>query len=92
MDSNDEEYLPTTDLDNLVSSRKPVPKSWEYLCIHQIPRPATTSPQLDQVEMPPEPEQMDIEIPENLPDLFDVPEELFSDFDSWAHNVLEYWW
>ena len=37
-------------------------------------------------------EQMDIEIPEDLPDLNDVPEEPLSDFDSWAHSVLEYQW
>ena len=42
--------------------------------------------------MPPEQEQMDIGIPEDLPDLIDVPDELLSDFDSWAHSVLEYQW
>ena len=42
--------------------------------------------------MPQEPEQMDVDILEDLLDLIDVPEELLSDFDSWAHSVLEYQW
>ena len=42
--------------------------------------------------MLPEPEQMDIEIPGDLPDLIDVHEELLSNFDSKAHGVLEYQW
>ena len=35
---------------------------------------------------------MDIQIPEDLPDLIYVPEELLSDFDCWAHSVLDYQW
>ena len=69
-----------------------MPDSQEDLCIHQIPRPATPPPQSHQVKMPPKPEQMDMEIPEDLPDLTDVPEELLSDSNSWAHSVLEHQW
>ena len=53
VDSGDEEYLPTVDLDDPVWSEEPVPDSQEYLCIHQIPRPATPPLQPNQVEMPP---------------------------------------
>ena len=48
--------------------------------------------QPDQVEISPEPEQMNKEIPEDLPDLIDATKELLSDFGSWAHSVLEYQW
>ena len=58
-----------------------------YLPDAQINNP---TPQPDQVQMPQEPEQMVIEILEELPDLINVPKEVLSDFDSWAHNVLEY--
>ena len=60
MDSNDKEYLLTTELDDTVWSKEPVPNSWECLCIYLIPRPATPSPQPDQLETPPEPGNMDI--------------------------------
>ena len=33
---------------------------------------------------------MDMEILDDLLDVTDVPKELLSDFDSWAHSVLEY--
>ena len=108
VDSNNEEYLPTADLDNLVWSEEPVPNNWEYMCIHLLPRPATPSPQPNQVEMLSEPEQpaaptpqpdhvemspvsenMDIDIPEDTPDLINIPEEILSDFDAYAHSVLE---
>ena len=52
-------------------------------------RPAIPTPLPYQVEMPPEPEQMDTEIPEDLPDLIDVLKELLSDIDSWAHSLLQ---
>ena len=55
-------------------------------------RPATPPPQTNQVEMPPEPEQMDKEILEDLPDLINVPKELMSDCLFWAHSVLDYQW
>ena len=40
-DSEDEEDLLTADLDDPVWSEEPVPDNWEYLCIHEIPRPDT---------------------------------------------------
>ena len=40
-DFEDEEDLPTTDLDDPVWSQEPVSDNQEYLCIHEIPRPAT---------------------------------------------------
>ena len=69
-----------------------MPDSQEYLHILQISITATPPPQPNQVQMSPELEQMDIDIPEHLPDLLDVPEELLSDFDSLAHSVLDYQW
>ena len=57
VDSDQEENLPTTDLNDPVWSEKPVPDSWEYLYIHLIPTPANLPPQPIQVENPPEPEQ-----------------------------------
>ena len=42
--------------------------------------------------MPQEPEQMDIDIWEDLTDLNNVPEELLSNFDFWVHSVLDYQW
>ena len=93
MDSKKEEDdFPTADFDDPVWSEEPIPNSQQHMCIHQIPKPATPSPQPDQVEVPQELEQMDIDIPENLPDIINVPKELLSDFDSWAHSVLEYQW
>ena len=56
------------------------------------PRPASPPPKPIQEEVPPKPEQMDIEILDDLPDIIDVPKELLSDFNSWAHSVLEYQW
>ena len=41
VDSNDKEYLPTAEQVDPELSKEPVPASWEYLCIHQTPRPAT---------------------------------------------------
>ena len=89
---DDGEYLPTADLDDPIWSEKPVPNSREYLCIPQISRQATPAPQAGQVEMPQKPEQMNINILENLPDLINVPKELLLDFDSWAQSVLDYKW
>ena len=54
--------------------------------------PATPSPQHDQVEMPIEPELMDTDIPEDIPDFIDVPEKILSDFDAWAHSLQDYQW
>ena len=93
VDSDNEEYLATADLDDLVWSKEPVPDNQEYLCTHLIPRPATPPPQPNQVEIPPVPENMDIDILEGIPDLIDIPEEILQDFDVWKYSFLEYqWW
>ena len=86
--SDDEEYLPTAELDDPVLSEEPVSDSRVHLCTHQIPRPATQPLQPNQVEMPQEPEHMYIDIPEDTQDLIDVPGELLSDFDSWKQSEL----
>ena len=88
--SDGEEYLPAADLDGPVWSEEPVPDSQEYQCIHLIPRPATPPLQPNQVEICPEPGSMDIDIPEDIPYLINVLEELFLDFDLLAHSVMEY--
>ena len=33
---------------------------------------------------------MELDIPEDIPDLIDVPEDVMSDFDAWAHDMLSY--
>ena len=33
---------------------------------------------------------MELDIQEDIPDLLDVPEEVISDFDVWAQDVLSY--
>ena len=56
-----------------------LPDNQECLCIHQIPRPAIPPLQPNQVEIPPEPENMDIrenmdiDILDNISGLIDVP-------------------
>ena len=52
--------------------------------------PAMPLQQPDQVEMSPEIELMEQDIPEDIPDLLDVLKEVMSDFDAWAHNILSY--
>ena len=42
--------------------------------------------------MPPEPQLMELNIPEDIPDLIDIPEEMLLDFDGWAHSMLDYKW
>ena len=59
---------------------------------NQVAIPATSLPQPDQVQMPPEPELMEVDIPEDTPNLIDVPEEILSGFDTWSHSVLDYQW
>ena len=76
MDSEDEEYLSTVNLDDPVWSGEPVLDSCEHLFIHVIPRPAnpqpiqgvpvTPPPQPDQVEMPPD--LIEFNISEDIPD------------------------
>ena len=105
LDSDDEHFLLTADLDYLVWSEEPMPDSWEYLCIHEIPIPATKalqpnqmalpampSLQPNQVEMPQEPELMESDILEDILGLIDIPEEILSDSDTWTHSVLDYKW
>ena len=46
--SNDEEYLLSVDLDDQVWSEEPLLDSYEHLCIHKIPSPASSSPQPNQ--------------------------------------------
>ena len=74
-DSKDEN-LPTPDLDDPVWSEELVPDSWAYMCIHEVPRlatspkqpppqpiPATLLSQLDQelpVTPPPQPDQVEM--------------------------------
>ena len=33
---------------------------------------------------------MELNIPKDIPDLLDVPEEVMSDFDIWAQDLLSY--
>ena len=67
------------------------------------PVPATPSPQLDQlpvipslqpdhVEMPPDYEMMDLDIPEDIPDLLDVPQDVMFNYYAWVQDVLRYQW
>ena len=77
VDSVDEEYFPTADLVDPVWSEDPVSNSQKCLCIHQILRPAGPTPEPNQVEVPPEPEQMDIKIWEDLPHIINVPVNCF---------------
>ena len=56
-------------------------------------RVTATSPlQPDQIEMPPDYELMELDIPEDTPDLLDVPEEVISSFNALVQNVLHYQW
>ena len=52
--------------------------------------PATLPQQPEQVEVPLEFELMELHIPEDIPDLLDIPEEVMSNFDAWAQDVLSY--
>ena len=40
--------------------------------------------------MPPDYELMECDIPEGIPQLLDVSEEVMSNFDAWAQHVLSY--
>ena len=33
---------------------------------------------------------MELDIPGDMPELLDVPKEVMSDFDAWAHDALSY--
>ena len=92
VDSNYEEYFPTAELMTCYGQRSLYPIA-ENTCaftryLDQQPHPHNPI----KWEVPPEPKEMDIKILEDLPYLIDVPEELLSDFDSWAHSMLEYQW
>ena len=96
MDSNDEEdNFPTAELDDPVWSEEPVSSSHQQLCIHQIwchtSRPATL-PYNSFKKYPQSQNKWILEIPDDQPDIINVPKELLSDFDSWAHIVLNYQW
>ena len=43
-----------------------------------------------QVEVPSKLELMEMDIPDDIPDLIDVPEDIVLDFEAWAHDVLSY--
>ena len=98
-DDYDEEDFHTAELNNPVCSEEPIP--YRQLCIHQIlhhsitghtSRPATPTLQPTQEEILSEAELMDTSILDDLPDVINVPEELSSDFDSWAQSVLKHQW
>ena len=60
----------------------------QHIPVNPSPQPdqrvPATLPQLpDQVEVPLEFEVIELDIPEDIPDLFDVPQEVMSDFDAW---------
>ena len=52
--------------------------------------PVTPPPQPDQMEVPPDYELMDLDMPEDIQDLSDVPEDMMSNFDAWVQDVLSY--
>ena len=47
----------------------------------QLPYPIEASPEI---------ELMELDISEDILDLLDIPEEVMSDFDTWAQDVLSY--
>ena len=61
-----------------------------HLQPNQVEMQVTNPPQPEQVEMPPEYELIELDIPEDIPELINVPEQMLSDFDVWAHSVLDY--
>ena len=52
--------------------------------------PDTPPQQSNQVEVPPELELMELDVPDDIPDLIDVPKDIVLDFEAWAHDVLSY--
>ena len=85
-------------MDNTVWDKKTVPGSRVYLCIHEIPRPATPPPHTQPIPVtsPPHPNQglpdtpsqypnqvevalelelIDLNVPDDIPDLIDVPKD-----------------
>ena len=95
MDSDDEEeHFPMAELDDPAWPEEAIPDR-QQLCIYQkpphTPRSAIPSPQPIQ-EAYTEPDPMDIEILDDLPDVIDVLNELSSDSDSWELSMLKYQW
>ena len=60
--------------------------------LHQWPCPTRVpaAPPQHQLEVHQEAEQMELDIPDNIPDLLNVLEEVMFDFDAWAKDVLIY--
>ena len=56
--------------------------------------PVTLHPQPNQVQMPQHYELMDLEldIPKDILDLLDVPQDVMSNFNTWVQDVLTYQW
>ena len=52
--------------------------------------PDTLPKQLNQVEMAPKLELMELDILHDTPDLIDIPKDIVSDFEAWVHDVLSY--
>ena len=52
--------------------------------------PTTLPLQPDQTEMTWDHNFKELDIPKDILDLIDVPEEVISDFDTWAQSVLDY--
>ena len=52
--------------------------------------PAMLPQQPDQVEVSLEFELMELDILEDIPDLFDIPAQVMYNFDAWAQDVLSY--
>ena len=42
------------------------------------------------MEGPQELELMELDVPDDISDLIDMPEDIVSDFEAWAHDVLSY--
>ena len=59
---------------------------------NQVEMPTTPPPQSEQVEMSPQYKLMELDFPDDMPDLIGILEEVLSDFDAWSHSVLHYEW
>ena len=73
VDFDDEEYLTTADLSDWYSLRSLCQIARNTCAFTRYPDQQPPSPQPNQVEMFPEPEHLDIDIPEDIPDLINVP-------------------
>ena len=87
----------TAELNDPVYSEEPLPDR-QWLCIHLLLHssitghtlgPATPPLQPIQEEVPPEAELMDVPLPDDLPDIINVPEEeLHLDYESWVWSMF----